>query len=214
MKLIKFDLPINGIKVRNLDELRDNLTDEILVLARSSQLERWCRTRQLPEQAQAVAEAVKREGSDKGLFLALCEVLEVEAHPDDVKALFDSPPTLGRFLQGAHHFNEESLNLFNEKINYKTSTFTFGINNVESLGYSINSLVAEIYVSKWDRVKAGDLILFASSNSGEPLFECVSPISGFVRQAFFDFDNCVLPSDEYSSFEFGDFFITITQVSA
>ena len=78
MKLIKFDLPINGIKVKNLDELRDNLTDEILTLARSSQLERWLMTRQLPEKAKAVAEAVQRKGSDKGLFLALCEMLDVE----------------------------------------------------------------------------------------------------------------------------------------
>ena len=55
MKLIKFDLPINGTKARNLEELRENLTDEILALALSGQLERWLRTRQLPEQAQAVA---------------------------------------------------------------------------------------------------------------------------------------------------------------
>jgi biotin carboxyl carrier protein len=104
MKLIKFDLPINGTKVKNLDELRDNLTDEILMLARSSQLERWLRTRQLPEKAQAVATAVRSEGTDKGLFLALCKVLEVEVHPDDVKAIFDAPPAPGRFISGARYF--------------------------------------------------------------------------------------------------------------
>lgn len=104
MKLIKFDLPINGIKVKILQELRDNLTDEILPLARSSQLERWLRTRQLPEQAQAVAAAVQREGTDKGLFMALCKVLEVEAHPDDVRAIFDAPPAPGRFIPGARYF--------------------------------------------------------------------------------------------------------------
>lgn len=103
MKLIKFDLPINGTKVKNLDELRDNLTDEILALARSSQLERWLRTRQLPEQAQAVATAVRSEGTDKGLFLALCGVLEVEAHPGDVRALFDAPIAPGRFILGARY---------------------------------------------------------------------------------------------------------------
>ena len=103
MKLIKFDLPINGTKVKNLEELRDNLTDEILVLARSGQLERWLKTRQLPEQAQAVATAVRSEGTDKGLFLALCRVLEVEAHPDDVKAIFDVPPAPGRFIPGVRY---------------------------------------------------------------------------------------------------------------
>lgn len=104
MKIIKFDLPINGTKVKDLEELRDNLTDEILTLARSSQLERWLRTRQLLKQAEAVAKVVKSEGTDKGLFLALCKVLEVEAHPDDVKAIFDAPPASGRFIPGARYF--------------------------------------------------------------------------------------------------------------
>ena len=104
MKLIKFDLPINGIKVKNLEELRENLTDEILALVRSSQLERWLRTRQLLKEAEAVAKVVKSEGTDKGLFLALCKVLEIEVHPDDVKAIFDAPPAPGRFIPGARYF--------------------------------------------------------------------------------------------------------------
>ena len=101
MKLIKFDLPIHGTKVRSLEELRDNLSDEILALARSGQLERWLRTQRLPESARAVAAAVQREGSDKNLFLALCAALEVEVHPDDVKAVFDAPPVPGRLVSGA-----------------------------------------------------------------------------------------------------------------
>jgi biotin carboxyl carrier protein len=118
MKLIKFDLPINGTKVKNLEELRDNLTDEILVLARSSQLERWLRTRQLPEQAQAVAAVVQREGTDRGLFLALCGVLEVEAHPGDVRAIFDAPPAPGRFISGARYFElyEDLKNSLENKV--------------------------------------------------------------------------------------------------
>ena len=35
IKIIKFDLPINGSKVATLEALRDNLTDEIVQLARS-----------------------------------------------------------------------------------------------------------------------------------------------------------------------------------
>ena len=85
MKTIKFDLPINGIKVKNLEELRDNLTDEILALARSGQWERWLRTRQLLTQADAVVKAVDQKRTDKGLFLTLCKVLEVEVYPDGMK---------------------------------------------------------------------------------------------------------------------------------
>ena len=58
IKIIKFDLPINGIKVTTLEALRDNLTDEIIPLARSGKLERWFQTRQMQEQAQAVAASV------------------------------------------------------------------------------------------------------------------------------------------------------------
>ena len=69
IKIIKFDLPINGIKVTTLEALRDNLTDEIVPLARSGQLERWFKSRQLQEQAQAVAAAVSQHAKDKALFL-------------------------------------------------------------------------------------------------------------------------------------------------
>lgn len=117
MNIIQFDLPINGIKVKNLEELRDNLTDEILTLARSSQLERWLRTRQLLTQADAVVRVVQDERTDKSLFLALCKVLEVEVHPDDLKAIFDAPPALGRFISGARYFElyEELKNSLEKK---------------------------------------------------------------------------------------------------
>lgn len=210
MKIIKFDLPINGTKVKTLQELRDNLTDEILTLARSSQVERWLRTRQLPEQAQAVAEAVQQKGSDdKGLFLALCKVLEVEVHPDDVNAIFDEPPVPGRFLQGSRHANEKFLNLFNENIDCKTVSFTLEM--PKFVHHSTGSLIARNCVKKWDKVKVGDLILCVSSSAGKPLFECVSPVSGLVRKTFFDIDNC----HQMGEFiEPGDFVISIAQISA
>jgi len=126
MKLIKFDLPINGTKVKNLEELRDNLTDEILALARSSQLERWLRTRQLLTQADAVVKAVKQEGTHKGLFLALCGVLEVEVHLDDVRAIFDAVPAPGIAIHNARYFEmyEALKNRIKEEkeINRKTKS--------------------------------------------------------------------------------------------
>ena len=100
IKIIKFDLPINGSKVTTLEALRDNLTDEIVKLARSGQLERWFKSRQMQEQAQAVANAVSRNKKDKELFLALCAVLEVEVHPEDASAIFDAPPQAGRHVKG------------------------------------------------------------------------------------------------------------------
>ena len=104
IKIIKFDLPINGTKVTTLEALLDNLTDEIVQLARSGQLERWFKSRQLQPQAQAVAAAVARHAKDKALFLALCAVLEVEVHPDDASAIFDAPPEAGLHFKGGKYF--------------------------------------------------------------------------------------------------------------
>ncbi len=110
IKIIKFDLPINGTKVTTLEALRDNLTDEIVKLARSGQLERWFKSRQMQEQAQAVAAAVSQHAEDKALFLALCAVLEVEVHPDDASAIFDAPPIAGRHI-GKKQKNTEECNV-------------------------------------------------------------------------------------------------------
>ena len=200
LKPIKFDLPINGTKVKNLDELRDNLTDEILTLARSGQFERWLKTRELTEEAQGVAAAVRREGSDKGLFLALCKVLEVDLHPGDVKAIFDAPPTPGRFISGARYFqlyqdikNQLDRNMKYEKIIYLTRVkfqdeLMRNKNRLESL-HEINLIgdrVVKIYVKKGDKIKKDGLIVRVKNS--ESVFNIVSPIDGVVRDVFVQID--------------------------
>lgn len=136
IKIIKFDLPINGIKVTTLETLRDNLTDEIVSLARSGQLERWFQSRQLQEQAQDVAAAVSQHAKDKALFLALCTVLEVEVHPDDASAIFDAPPEAGRHAKNDRnhllaiiHEKEETIK------NHKNEVSRFAI----EIGNIVNS---------------------------------------------------------------------------
>ena len=105
IKIIKFDLPINGTKVTTLEALRDNLTDEIVSLARSGQLERWFKSRQLQELSRAVADAISQHAEDKALFMALCAALEVEVHPDDVGAIFDAPPEAGHWVKNINYFH-------------------------------------------------------------------------------------------------------------
>ena len=117
IKIIKFDLPINGTKVTTLEALRDNLTDEIVPLARSGQLERWFQSRQMQEQAQAVAAAISEHMEDKTLFLALCAVLEVEVHPADASAIFDAPPEAGHYIKNIEYFRlYEELKISHEKL--------------------------------------------------------------------------------------------------
>ena len=117
IKIIKFDLPINGTKVTTLEALRDNLTDEIVPLARSGQLERWFQSRQMQEQAQAVAAAISEHMEDKTLFLALCAVLEVEVYPADASAIFDAPPEAGHYIKNIEYFRlYEELKISHEKL--------------------------------------------------------------------------------------------------
>lgn len=123
IKIIKFDLPINGTKVTTLEALRDNLTDEIVPLARSGQLERWFKSRKLDGSVQAVAGAVADHAEDKALFMELCAVLEVEVHPDDASAIFDAPPEAGHYVKNINYFhlyrelkdNYEELKNLNDK---------------------------------------------------------------------------------------------------
>ena len=209
MKLIKFDLPINGTKVKNLEELRDNLTDEILILARSSQLERWLRTRQLPEQAQAVATAVRSEGTDKDLFLALCGVLEVEVHPGDVKAIFDAPPAPGRFIPGAR-YREELKNRPGKKFENEEVVFLKKIVKlkivegklVEGLNPSVGSSsvffgpvsVVNIHVNEGEIIKKDDLVFEIKNLFG--VNKIFSSRNGVVQKVFVKVGKEIKP-DQY-----------------
>ena len=183
VKIVRFDLPINGTKVKNLEELRDNLTDEILALARSSQLERWLRTRQLPEQAQAVATIVKESISDKGLFLVLCKVLEVEAHPDDVKAIFDAPPEPGRL------FREQYFDLLDTIKKHKNNK-SESIKTIRCAEDFLNGNTMSIHAKIGDKVKKGDLLIKVNHQKKTGFFmigstaDIVSPISGVILEIF------------------------------
>ena len=99
-KLIKFDLPINGTKVKNLEELRENLTDEVVGLARCGQLARWLTTRHLSAEAERVKAALANETDDTALCLALCGIFDVDVFPEDIAAIFGPPAPAGTILDG------------------------------------------------------------------------------------------------------------------
>ena len=80
MKEIKFDLPIDGVTVATLDELRDHFTTEIVEHFRSGQLARWLRVRDLAGELKAVEQlAVDGTDDDAGAFETLCGIFEVDA---------------------------------------------------------------------------------------------------------------------------------------
>ena len=78
MKLIKFDLLLNGAKVHNLEELRDNFTTEILELYASGLLSKWLTSRNLMTEADKLS-AIPADHNDVDKLGALCETFGVDA---------------------------------------------------------------------------------------------------------------------------------------
>ena len=77
MKPIKFDLPLNGQKISNLEQLKENLTPEILEHFHSGKLLKWLRSRNLEEQAKAI-EALSNASITRKveLFNKICQICE------------------------------------------------------------------------------------------------------------------------------------------
>lgn len=87
MKLIKFDLPIDGIKAKNIEELQKHFTIEILSHYRSGLLAKWLRSRSMTEELAALASL---DGLDEHASLKrLCEIFDVEIDDAIVSALLD-----------------------------------------------------------------------------------------------------------------------------
>ena len=83
-KMIKFDLPIDGVKVAKLDQLRDHFTTEIIGHFRSGQLARWLQSRGMTRELASV-EALAT-GDDATTLKELCRIFEVEADDDSIAA--------------------------------------------------------------------------------------------------------------------------------
>lgn len=90
MKTIKFDLPIDGVKVANVDDLGYHLTPEILGHFRSGVLAKWLRAQGSEEQL-AVVEKLPEDGSDRHLLLELCKLFQVDAAEHSVAAALATP---------------------------------------------------------------------------------------------------------------------------
>lgn len=108
MKPIKFDLPINGVKVRNLQELRDNFTTDILEHYRDGLLLKWLGSRSLMAEAEKLA-AIPADKSDADVLAAICIVFGVEADQQVIEA------ALAKASQG----NGQALSLAPEELKYK-----------------------------------------------------------------------------------------------
>ena len=107
-KAIKFDLPIDGVKVASLDDLQDHFTTEVIGHFRSGLLSKWLRPRGLNHELTAIEalgaeiygwnigppegpnelEAVKASAADDDAVVLkeLCRIFKVEADDDVIAA--------------------------------------------------------------------------------------------------------------------------------
>jgi uncharacterized protein YjbI with pentapeptide repeats len=92
-KLIKFDLIIDGNKVKTFEELQDNLHADLLPYLKSGKLAKWFLSRDLADKAAAIA-AIDLNQSDLALLSAVCEVLELEADDDILQEILDTADKL------------------------------------------------------------------------------------------------------------------------
>jgi hypothetical protein len=74
-KNIKFDLPIGGIRAKNIQEIREHFTLEILEYARSGKLVKWLLSRKLQDEMTAVQALSGLD--DDALLAGLCTVFSV-----------------------------------------------------------------------------------------------------------------------------------------
>ncbi len=88
MKQIKFDLPIDGTKVRNIEELRDHFSTEILDLYKNGLLVKWLINQRHPDYAQAVERLLPTE-TDANLLKLLCGIFEIEVDFEIIQQLAD-----------------------------------------------------------------------------------------------------------------------------
>ena len=83
-KMIKFDLPIDGVKVATLDDLRDHFTTEIIGHFRSGLLARWLQSRGWTRELSAVGALATAD--DATTLKELCRIFEIQADDDAIAA--------------------------------------------------------------------------------------------------------------------------------
>ncbi|AFL72639.1 hypothetical protein [Thiocystis violascens] len=88
MKTIKFDLPINCMNAKSIEELRDNFTVEILDHYRSGKLSRWMSSRKMDDELAAINSL--DEADDYSLLKSLSQILHVDVTDEGLASIIDA----------------------------------------------------------------------------------------------------------------------------
>ena len=97
MKIIKFDLPIDGKKVSSIDELQEHFATEIIGHFRSGVLERWLESRRdstfLPE-VRKLSGNDEARSDDAVALRELCRIFEIETDEATIEAAAAKPTSV------------------------------------------------------------------------------------------------------------------------
>jgi hypothetical protein len=106
MKLIKFDLPIDGTKVKDLEELREHFSTEILGHYRSGLLSKWLLSRKIHHELTAVQAL---DGADEhALLKGLCGIFGVDIDDEIASAMLNKvPPKTEKNVKEQARFYDE-----------------------------------------------------------------------------------------------------------
>ena len=156
IKTIKFDLPIDGVKVKNIDELRDHFTVEILDLYHNGLLVRWLQSRKLDDELIAIQNI--QDSSDRFILMKhLCFIFKVEA--DDILISLSLDELLGK--------DEKELlnpNIYDEIIREMDCAIYHSVRlNILSIHDRIAHVSFNIYAKHTQRYNKGDLLADSES---------------------------------------------------
>ncbi|MBU0653662.1 MAG: DUF1566 domain-containing protein [Gammaproteobacteria bacterium] len=79
IKLIKFNLPIDGTRVKNIEELRNHFTIEIIDIYHNGMLSKWLRSRNMIEELTALEDICIDSSDHFSLLKKLCAIFKIEA---------------------------------------------------------------------------------------------------------------------------------------
>jgi hypothetical protein len=110
---VEFDLPLDGIKAKNIEEICEHFTLEILDHYRSRLLGKWLAVRKLNTELEAL-QAIDTSADDQAVFKRLCEIFAVEADDAVIAVLFNEPaPKFGLTVAEVVKQNETADKIIN-----------------------------------------------------------------------------------------------------
>lgn len=107
MKMIKFDLRLQDVKVTNLEELQENFCADILPIFQTGRLAKWFKSRDLSELAQAI-DAIDKNSSELEQLAAICRVLELDDDSEVLQFLLEDRFSRQTVVQSVVEDIEES----------------------------------------------------------------------------------------------------------